>query len=127
MNAKYKIENNLCLCTTDKKDPKSVFIEGHLWVAPTENYDESVLYKKLKGFIDKAIPQKHLAVFEIPKNTDIGKRSSFYLQIHFINPNMEKFKSYCERITPLIFDKKADFLNLLNECGLECYQTKKGR
>ena len=125
MNGKYKIEKNLCLCTTDKHNPKSVFLEGNLWVAPTEEYDMKTLYKKLKEFVDKIIPQEHLSIFEIPKNTDIGRRSSFYVQIHFKNPKLEKFDNYCERITPLILEKKPLFLRLLNDCGLEYYQTKK--
>lgn len=127
MTGKYKIYKNLSFGTTDKRNPKSIYLEGHLWVSPKETFNSKIFLKSIKRFVDDSISQQHLAIFELPEYVEQGVRSSFYFQIHILNTEKESFKSFCEKRMPIILQNKPLFLRVLSDCGLEYYQTKKGR
>lgn len=124
MFGKYQINDNLLITTRNKHHPKTVCIEGHYWLEPTDSdIDVLGLWRRLEKMIKKQVPES-ISIFDLPDFIKPGKRSCLQFQIHIKN-SLGDFKSFSERITPVILNKKAILLNEITNAGFIVHLTKK--
>lgn len=121
---KYKIEKNLFVCTTKKKENKVVFIDGCYWLRPEENYNPKHLSRYLRSLVVRFLP-KAIIIFDFPKSIDTSHRFFFSYKIFFLTKTSESFNDYCEKIKPVILKIKPRFLEIIRQSGFLPYLTKK--